>query len=245
MSDTKKGVWIPLELLMAKNLTQSEKILIADIMGFPEYWKTNSSIAKLLCVVPNRASIIVNGLVKKKIIIAKAINGKEGTTIKRLLSINRDALKDFLSPYTPIDTLSVDEYPPIRKEIAPLSVDEYQENKIENKIENKVEEATGVDDFHQVAKSYSDNIHPLGSQIEMEHLKALTDDFGKDTVIKAIEIAVMRNNKSLGYIKGILNRWETHGFDDGKPKPTPKQGGFSEASLKFMREREERKKKKC
>ena len=74
-------------------------------------------------------------------------------------------------------------------------------------------------------------------------------NFTPDTIEKihkAIERAVMRNKRSLAYITGILNNWEANGYDEGiEGKRTEKQSDPERsADLKrFMREREEHKKK--
>ena len=65
-----------------------------------------------------------------------------------------------------------------------------------------------------VREIYEDNIHPIFSGYELE---ALTDDveqYGADTVIKAIQRAVKRGVRNLGYVEGILKRWEANGYDD-------------------------------
>lgn len=63
---------------------------------------------------------------------------------------------------------------------------------------------------------YENNIHPVCSEIEMQKIEDDVGHYGEDVFIKAIERAVLRGNRSLGYIEGILKRWETHGYDDGK-----------------------------
>ena len=73
-------------------------------------------------------------------------------------------------------------------------------------------------DFGTVIQEYSDNIHPVSGQIESDRLMELLDRFGKAWVIAAIQRAVLRNKRSLGYIEGILKGWDTNGFDDVEAK---------------------------
>ena len=97
-----------------------------------------------------------------------------------------------------------------------------------------------------ILKMYGDNIHPVSSPVEAEKLKALVDTHGETFVTKAIERTVMRNKRSLAYITGILNNWEANGYDEGiEGKRTEKQSdpGRSADLERFMREREEHKKK--
>ena len=65
----------------------------------------------------------------------------------------------------------------------------------------------------------------MPGEMDLEKLKALADDFGSDTVIKAIDRAVTRNKRSLAYIHGILKSWQAGGYDDentARPQPTPR-----------------------
>ena len=97
-----------------------------------------------------------------------------------------------------------------------------------------------------ILKAYGDNIHPVSSPVEAEKLKALVDTHGETFVAKAIERAVMRNKRSLAYITGILNNWEANGYDEGtEGKRTEKQSDPERSAdlERFMREREEHKKK--
>ena len=97
-----------------------------------------------------------------------------------------------------------------------------------------------------ILKMYGDNIHPVSSPVEAEKLKALVNTHGETFVAKAIERAVMRNKRSLAYITGILNNWEANGYDEGiEGKRTEKQSDPERSAdlERFMREREEHKKK--
>lgn len=108
------------------------------------------------------------------------------------------------------------------------------------------EEKEGPSAACDILKAYADNIHPVSSPVEAEKLKALVDTHGETFVAKAIERAVMRNKRSLAYITGILNNWEANGYDEGtEGKRTEKQSDpeRSAALERFMREREEHKKK--
>lgn len=73
-------------------------------------------------------------------------------------------------------------------------------------------------DVSAVMQNYSDNIHPVSGQIEADRLLELLTKFGKTWVLAAIDRAVVRNKRSLGYIEGILKGWGTNGFDDGEAK---------------------------
>ena len=115
---------------------------------------------------------------------------------------------------------------------------------IEKEIEKEIEEESPSSS--DILKMYGDNIHPVSSPVEAEKLKTLVDTHGETFVAKAIERAVMRNKRSLAYITGILNNWEANGYDEGmEGKRTEKQSDPERSAdlERFMREREEHKKK--
>ncbi|WP_302485774.1 phage replisome organizer N-terminal domain-containing protein [uncultured Megasphaera sp.] len=103
--------------------------------------------------------------------------------------------------------------------------DKSKENR-EEKIESrKKETGTSDDGLKDVITAYRKNIYPMPGEMDLEKLKALVDDFGSDTVIKAIDRAVTRNKRSLAYIHGILKSWQAGGYDDentARPQPTPR-----------------------
>ncbi len=66
----------------------------------------------------------------------------------------------------------------------------------------------------QAVEFYQNNIRPICSGYELERLEDDISHYGEDTVIKAIHRAVTRNKRSIGYVEGILRRWETDGFDE-------------------------------
>ena len=66
----------------------------------------------------------------------------------------------------------------------------------------------------EVVQCYQKNIRPICSEIEGQKLYDMVDHYGKDAVMKAIERAVLRGGRTLGYINGILLSWEQHGYDE-------------------------------
>ena len=120
---------------------------------------------------------------------------------------------------------------------------EIDKEKEEEKEEEKKEERPSSS---EILKLYADSIHPVSSLVEADKLRVLIEAHGETFVAKAIERAVMRNKRSLAYITGILNNWEANGYDEGiEGKRTEKQSdpGRSADLERFMREREEHKKK--
>lgn len=102
--------------------------------------------------------------------------------------------------------------------------DKSKENR-EEKVESRKKEKKASDDgLKDAVNAYRKNIYPIPGEMDLEKLKALVDDFGGDTVIKAIDRAVTRNKRSLAYIHGILKSWQAGGYDDEntKAKPAPR-----------------------
>lgn len=103
--------------------------------------------------------------------------------------------------------------------------DKSKENREEKVESRKKETGTSDDGLKDVITAYRKNIYPMPGEMDLEKLKALVDDFGSDTVIKAIDRAVTRNKRSLAYIHGILKSWQAGGYDDentARPQPTPR-----------------------
>lgn len=101
--------------------------------------------------------------------------------------------------------------------------DKSKENR-EEKVESRKKETGASDDgLKDVITAYRKNIYPMPGEMDLEKLKAMIEDFGSDTVIKAIDRAVTRNKRSLAYIHGILKSWQAGGYDDentARPQPT-------------------------
>ena len=130
-----------------------------------------------------------------------------------------------------------------------VNVDRSTQSKVK---ESKVKESKGEGEemtsaaVDEIMGYYSSNIHPVSSPVEKDKLIALVETHGDAFVYKAIERAVMRNKRSLAYITGILNRWEANGYDEGiseSHKSSRNQWQHSEDYERFMREREEHKRK--
>lgn len=149
--------------------------------------------------------------------------------------------------------------PSFRKCIHDVSISEenvyIKEENVDIQAQSKVKES-GVEESKEeerisaaadeIMGYYSSNIHPVSSLVEKDKLIALVETHGEAFVHKAIERAVMRNKRSLAYITGILNNWEANGYDEGtEGKRTEKQSDPERSAdlERFMREREEHKKK--
>lgn len=92
-------------------------------------------------------------------------------------------------------------------------VNKIKVNKIKTKNIKKEKDVVVNADLKKVTDCYSNNIHPVTGEIELQQLKDWTQSVSADVVIKAIDVAVKANKRSLSYIKGILNNWQTNGIN--------------------------------
>lgn len=134
------------------------------------------------------------------------------------------------------------------KQLGNVEIEKEKDKEIDKEIEEEKEEEKKEErpSSSEILKMYGDNIHPVSSLVEADKLRVLIEAHGETFVAKAIERAVMRNKRSLAYITGILNNWEANGYDEGiEGKRTEKQSDPERSAdlERFMREREEHKKK--
>jgi DnaD/phage-associated family protein len=93
---------------------------------------------------------------------------------------------------------------------------------VDSNEQSKVKESKGKEsrsstdsDFGKIVNYYQNNIHPIANEIEKDKLFGLLKTYGYESCLKAIERAVMRGKMNIGYINGILRRWQENGYDDG------------------------------
>lgn len=67
-------------------------------------------------------------------------------------------------------------------------------------------------ELQEAIRIFSDNIHPLSGEIELDMLTELVDKYHLTWVSEAITEAALNNGRSLKYISAILQRWEKDGF---------------------------------
>lgn len=134
------------------------------------------------------------------------------------------------------------------KQLGNVEIEKEKDKEIDKEIEEEKEEEKKEEhpSSSEILKLYADSIHPVSSLVEADKLRVLIEAHGETFVAKAIERAVMRNKRSLAYITGILNNWEANGYDEGiEGNRTEKQSDPERSAdlERFMREREEHKKK--
>jgi DnaD/phage-associated family protein len=73
---------------------------------------------------------------------------------------------------------------------------------------------TGAGDYQKVVTAYHNAIGVLTPILEQEIKDELTRS-SREWVLRAIEIAAMRNHRRWAYVAGILRRWHADGYDGG------------------------------
>lgn len=148
------------------------------------------------------------------------LKATEYTEEKAMLSLNDNDVYEVSDECQSVDNLLTDKCQPKGNQMA----GQYRLDKIrldKSSSSREIEEATTTTLVSEELLSlYQDNIHPI-SPLEYEKLADDVERYGEQWCIEAIKRAVLRNKRTLGYIEGILNGWETNGFDEGKKKTEP------------------------
>ncbi|MGH9820645.1 MAG: helix-turn-helix domain-containing protein [Pyrinomonadaceae bacterium] len=102
-----KGVWIPREIYLAKDLSWTEKILLIEIDSLDGdedkgCWASNRHLADFLGVSPGTAANLVSGLKKKGYVVELWTDGKHrglATVLRKnmLHEKMKDMLHDFVN----------------------------------------------------------------------------------------------------------------------------------------------------
>ncbi len=151
----------------------------------------------------------------------------------RFLLINVSVYKNAVSVYNN----SINVYDNRQSKVKESRVKEsrVKESKVENRNDDTVKGISAPDapttPIYKSLKTYANTVRPIRSEIEKDQLEELIQRYGDDWVSKAIERAVLRNKRSLGYIAGILRRWDSEGYDNGiapKKAPAGKQQAISD-----------------
>nr|DAH24410.1 MAG TPA: Ftsk gamma domain [Caudoviricetes sp.] len=108
-----KGVFIPAKFLYSEKLNAQEKLLVADISCFTDYYKSNASIGKILGVSAIRAGKIITSLVNRGVITRMVERTPTGQVIARTLSVRAgfDPMPDY--DYPPVEN---DGTPPVEND---------------------------------------------------------------------------------------------------------------------------------
>jgi DnaD/phage-associated family protein len=171
--------------------------------------KTKPRLYRLCCIEPAEqedSARGINPLTKGINPLTKGINPLDENTTRGINPLdkgNKSLRLGELTPYT-------------RGIIPPISETEIYRDSLSRVVAEKDERSTTptTEVNKEVLNFYQNNIRPICSSFELERLGQDAEMYGNDTVIKAIERAVLRGRRNLGYVEGILRRWQEDGYDE-------------------------------
>lgn len=198
-----KGIWIPKEIWLNKDLTVMEKLFLVEIDSLDNdegCYASNKYFAEFFGVSKGRCSQIINSLNKKQLIsIDYFYEGKEvkKRTIKVVNKLNRvvnklnDPSKNIKHPYL---------------------INDKDNNTFFNNTSNSNTRESGRTrdkDLEYLEKRYQEmGYGALSPSAYMTFEKLLDKGFTAEAIERAYQIASDANRKHQAYINGILRKWE-------------------------------------
>ena len=229
-----KGIWIPVEIWLNKDLTMTEKVVYAEIDSFcnntQKCFASNKHFAQLVGISENRISHVIASL-EKKGYIKRHITYKPGTKEieKRLLQTTRGYC------YSQQGGIVADNKGGI------VTNNKDNNTVVNNTVSNTVEQTDGLtDDLKPLIDFCQDNVEIL-TPFKLQMLEGYVTDFGIEWVQKGLELLASkdRSKQNMKYLGGVLNGWKR----DGVPKPWIKDEIVEEEPIsgaEFMRQEAER-----
>ena len=210
-----------------------ERAVLSEILSFnvqdKEYTGSFNYICSEFNVTSKTALKALNNLIDKGYILKKASKGRKTSIysineikIKSLFLNSRKIreLKVNSGEIPQLDASTVEKLHSKQCKNSTVNSGETPHNKNNNKNINKNSSSSistttlkNNNELEDVCNMYVQEItrQIYCSSIEIESIQKLIIDYGTDKVKEAIKIAVERNKKSLGYIKGVLKNKEAEG----------------------------------
>lgn len=245
-----------------------DTVILNEILSFHMDGKNYTGSAGYICdefhVSNDTALSSLKRLVDKGYLIKKTSKG--GNKKTSIYSINEDKIKPiFLNsgeiPQLKEQTVENLDSKPSKNQIVNRLKIRHNKNNNKNINKNSSSISTTIlknNELEDVCNMYVQEISRqiYCSSIEIESIQKLIIDYGTDKVKEAIKIAVERNKKSLGYIKGVLNnkkaagnnqpqevqppaykKWQGDEEDEPKPILTEAEKAEREKQIKEAHER--------
>ena len=219
------GVFVPADILMAKDLTPLQKLLYAEILALSDNdgcFASSSHFAKHLGVSDRHIRDNIKSLEKLGYINRAVMKNNI-----RVIKVSRKQSSEEVGSTVPRGRKQSSEevgstVPRGRKqssgEVGSIVPHKYNnKNNINTNINTKevVASTTAENTLENICKLYLREISNKSccSPLETDKLSKFIATYRADKVTEAIEIAVMRNRRSLSYIEGILKN--TGGDENG------------------------------
>ena len=194
-----KGIWIPKEIWLNKDLTFQEKIILVEIDSYDDgqvgCFATNKHFVNNFGINSSRISQIIQSLQRKNYItITYDFNGKE--IIKRYLHINRP-------PYPPKDGMSKINIGMLKNEMGVCQFDKrgyvnfLKDNNINNI--NNTNNNIYIVEFEEIWKAYPNK---KGKENAMkDYIKARKDGITYETIVNGLKKYLMYCKKEKKWYK--------------------------------------------
>lgn len=205
-----KGVWIPKEIWLNKDLTLQEKVFLVEIDSLDNNegcYASNQYFADFFGLSTTRVSLIIKSLIEKGYIKSTIIY-KEGTKqiLKRVLNIS---YRGYL--------INVKEGYLIKLKDPPQGKLK-DNNTINNIYKNNTINNTTTDICRQLSSTWTNNGYGTLNKTLLDKLLVDVEIYSLEWLIKAIEIGNSRGKRTYSYLKGILENWKTEGIKNEKGK---------------------------
>ena len=241
-----KGIWIPKEIWLNKDLTFQEKIILVEIDSYDDgqvgCYASNKHFVKNFGITSSRVSQIIQNLQNKGYIkITYKYNGKE--IERRYLSINRP-------PYPEKIGMLKNDIGMLKNEIEVCQFDKggyvkklkdnntnINNTSINNNNYNYIYNNSSSSD--EIINFIENNFGRTLSSYEFEKINCWLNEFNSDIVKHAIELSILNNKRTFAYIEGILKNWKSCGYktlDDIKNEDvTPKHKTKEELKKEYAK----------
>lgn len=220
------GVFVPADILMAQDLTPLQKLLYAEILalsGNDGCFASSSHFAQHLCITERRIRSNLADL-EKLGYITRTVT-KTNVRVIQIAKLSDEVGRKRPRGRTPASGEVGHERPRGRTETS-AEVGRKRPHKYNNKnnintngnTKEIVAPTAAENPLDDICKLYLREISNKSccSPLETDKLSKLISEYEADKVKEAIEIAVMRNRRSLAYIEGILKN--TGGDENGSQK---------------------------
>lgn len=205
------------EALENANLSWKAKGLLAYLLSLPDNWQIYIDELQSHSKDGRDSTIAaMNELINANYINREQQRGERGKFSKYqyiVYEYPKPIEKSELPPETGFPE-TVKPEPGFPKSGSPKTVNpQLLNNNINNKLINNINKKETPEEVEEnVLDFYKDCISQNISTVERKALEDFEKMLGTELVIKAIQVAALKNHKNLGYIDALVHDWSTKGF---------------------------------
>jgi DNA-binding Lrp family transcriptional regulator len=207
-----EGVWIPKEIYLNKDLTPTEKMLLAEIRSFSKNgtcFASNEHFSEFLGISKGHVSKLLTKLNKLGLITVELIYKKDSKEVDK-----RVVTPISFNEYTPtparVDPLLAEEYTPTHSGLDPLLVDEQDKIQVTNTIKVQVKKNKKINKKNSDSSEFESEFESLWAKYPKK--------LGKDKALLSYIKARKSGKYTFNDIKNGLNKYidyiELQGTDE-------------------------------